>query len=120
MVDCFERKILRRIYGPMNDDGEWRIRYNTELYRLYQDSKLSNFIKLQRLSWAGHVQRMPESRIPKKILEGNPGGKRPVGKPRTRWGYKRCQPDTKNQELEKTCGGPFRLEDSGGGGQGST
>jgi len=30
-----ERKILRRIYGPVIDKGEWRIRTNQELYQLY-------------------------------------------------------------------------------------
>ena len=24
----FERKILRAIFGPTNDNGEWRIKYN--------------------------------------------------------------------------------------------
>jgi hypothetical protein len=33
---------------------------------------------------AGHVQRMEGKRIPKRILESNFIGKRPVGKPRKR------------------------------------
>lgn len=41
MLDCFERKILRKIFGPVMDGGAWRIRYNHELYQLYQEPKLS-------------------------------------------------------------------------------
>jgi hypothetical protein len=36
----------------------WRIRYNKEIYTLYGDPELSTVIKLRRLQWAGHVQRM--------------------------------------------------------------
>jgi hypothetical protein len=41
-------------------------------------------IKLKRLQWAGHVQRMEGKRIPKRILESKFIGKRLVGKPRKR------------------------------------
>jgi hypothetical protein len=36
-LSIFERKILRRMYGPVQDNGQWRIRYNKELYELYGD-----------------------------------------------------------------------------------
>jgi len=36
-LGVFERKILRAIFGPTNDNGEWRIRYNNELYTLYKE-----------------------------------------------------------------------------------
>jgi hypothetical protein len=39
-VSTFERKILRRIYGPVQDNGQWRIRYNKELYELYCEPDL--------------------------------------------------------------------------------
>jgi len=42
-------------------------------------------IKIQRLGWAGHIIRMEEERIPKKVLNGNFYTTRPVGRPRTRW-----------------------------------
>ncbi|KMQ89730.1 endonuclease-reverse transcriptase [Lasius niger] len=41
--------------------------------------------KAERLQWGGHIQRIQDGRIPQKILEGQPGGKRPVGKPRAKW-----------------------------------
>jgi hypothetical protein len=39
-LSTFERKILRRIYGPVQDNGQWRIRYNKELYELYCETDL--------------------------------------------------------------------------------
>jgi hypothetical protein len=32
-LKIFERRILRRAYGPINGGGMWRIRYNNELYK---------------------------------------------------------------------------------------
>ena len=48
---------LRRIYGPVKDRGIRKIRYNGELYKLYDDIALSTLIRLKRLKWAGHVGR---------------------------------------------------------------
>jgi len=42
-------------------------------------------IKIRRLEWAGHIIRMEEERIPKKVLNGNFHTTRLVGRPRTRW-----------------------------------
>ena len=42
-------------------------------------------IKIRRLEWAGHIIRMEEERIPKKVLNGNFHTTRTVGRPRTRW-----------------------------------
>ena len=42
-------------------------------------------IKSRRLSWAGHVACMEENRTAKRIMVGNPKGKRPLGRPRRRW-----------------------------------
>lgn len=84
-LESFERKVLRRIFGPVCDNGEWRIRYNQELYDLYEDPNISKEIKTGRLRWAGHIQRMSEGDIPKRIMDGAPGGRRRVGRPKLRW-----------------------------------
>ena len=81
----FERKILRRIYRPTQEGGCWRPRWNNELYSLYKEPNIVDDIKFRRLRWAGHIIRMEEQRIPKKVLNGNFHTVRPVGRPRTRW-----------------------------------
>jgi hypothetical protein len=40
--------------------------------------------KSRRIRWTGHVARMGEKRKAKRILVGNPEGKRPLGRPRRR------------------------------------
>jgi len=58
ILRVFERKILRAIFGPTNDNGEWRIKYNNELYTLYKETDIVTYTKINRLKWAGHVIRM--------------------------------------------------------------
>ena len=52
-LGVFERKILRRIYGPICEEATWRSRYNEELYCLYE-TDLVTTIKIARLRRAGH------------------------------------------------------------------
>jgi hypothetical protein len=40
-IDSFERKILRKIFGPTQSKGVWRIRYSDEIYKTYKDVTLS-------------------------------------------------------------------------------
>ena len=42
-------------------------------------------ILLKRLQWAGHVYRMQDQRIPKKIMNATFDGKRSQGRPKNRW-----------------------------------
>jgi hypothetical protein len=42
-------------------------------------------IKSRRIRWAGHVARTVEKMNAYRILVGNPGGKRPLGRPRHKW-----------------------------------
>jgi hypothetical protein len=82
----FERRILRKIFGPaQNKDGFWRIRMNHELNDLIKNADTVRFVKSKRMAWPGHVMRMEEKRIPKRILEWKPVGRRNRGRPRKRW-----------------------------------
>ena len=69
----FERKILRKIYGPtQNPDGTWRIKTNDELRHRMEQEDIIKFIKSQRLRWAAHVMRMENTRTTRKITEWTP------------------------------------------------
>ena len=46
---------------------------------------ITETIRLNRLRWFGHVQRMEENRIPKSVLYMNLETKRLRGRPRNRW-----------------------------------
>jgi hypothetical protein len=67
MMDGFERKILRRIIGPVNENGRWRRRYNKELYSIYKEPMVTDIVRSARLRWAGHVVRMNDNEPPKKL-----------------------------------------------------
>jgi len=69
MLSTFERKILRRIYGPTQEGVCWRPRWNNELYSLYKEPNIVEDIEFRRLGCAGYVIRMEEQRIPKKGLK---------------------------------------------------
>jgi hypothetical protein len=47
----FERKVLRKILGPTNENGIWRIKTNLELDKIIKHKNIINFIKAQRLGW---------------------------------------------------------------------
>ncbi|KAJ4433382.1 hypothetical protein ANN_15641 [Periplaneta americana] len=81
----FERKILRRIFGPVSDHQGWRIRSNNELLNLIGGQDVVKFMKAQRLRWLGHVNRMPETRTPIKMLKGRLYNRRRKGRPKLRW-----------------------------------
>lgn len=56
-LQVFERRILRRFYGPRNDThtGECRKRHNCDLEELSKRSDIAKEIENRRLTWAGHA-----------------------------------------------------------------
>jgi hypothetical protein len=52
----------------VHSDGEWKIRTNRELEELNKGKYIVKWIKGQRISWLGHLERMEEDRMPKKSL----------------------------------------------------
>jgi len=82
----FERKVLRKIFGPTKErDGTWRIKTNEELNKLIRHKNNINYIKTKRLSWFGHLHRMSEERMVKKVYKWKPMLTRPLGRPKNRW-----------------------------------
>ena len=41
MFNAFDRKVLRKICGPVLVNGEWWNRYNHEIYNLYKEMELT-------------------------------------------------------------------------------
>jgi len=81
-----------------------RVLQRNQLDKLIKHKNIVNHIKAQRLSWFGHIQRMPDKRTVKKIFKWNPLTKRSQGRPKYRWedNIKQdiCQMKVKNW---KTC-----------------
>jgi hypothetical protein len=86
-LNIFERKVFRRILGPVydNEKENWRILTNKEIYARVKRPTLIETIRLNRLRWFGHVQRIEGNRIPKRVLYMNIGTTRLKGRPRNRW-----------------------------------
>jgi hypothetical protein len=74
----FERKILRRIFGPTKENQICRIKTNEELDKLIKHKNIVNCIKAQRL-------RIPDTRTVRKIFKWKPLTKRSQGRPKYRW-----------------------------------
>jgi hypothetical protein len=77
--------ITRKIYGPEMENNIWRIRYNEEINTLLKGEDIVRFIKSQRIRYLGHVERMEDNVMPKRMLKGRLYSKRRKGRPRMRW-----------------------------------
>jgi len=58
---------------------------NDELDELIRHKDIINYIKAQRLSWLGHLHRMPEERMVKRVYKWKPVLTQPLGRPKNRW-----------------------------------
>ncbi|PRD32887.1 UNVERIFIED_CONTAM: hypothetical protein NCL1_19112 [Trichonephila clavipes] len=70
-ISIYERKILRFIFGGIQEKGTWR-RSNLELYHSYKESDIVNFIKMQLIKWLGHVVKMNKDHTTKKVFNSRP------------------------------------------------
>jgi hypothetical protein len=82
-IKTCERKILRRIYRPVEEQAIQRITTNQELQELYKDLDIAVDIKKKRLKWTGHLDRMDHGRVVRNIL-GNKLKERGIKRPRLR------------------------------------
>uniref|UniRef100_A0A8D8QQ80 Uncharacterized protein n=1 Tax=Cacopsylla melanoneura TaxID=428564 RepID=A0A8D8QQ80_9HEMI len=63
---------------------KYRIR-NEEIRRTVQEVSMEEKIMKRRLRWHGHLQRMENERLPKKMYNLRIEGNRPKGRPRYRY-----------------------------------
>ena len=67
------------------EKGEWKSRTNQELDEMSKGENIVRWIKGQRISWLGHLERMEEDRMSKKIFTQELEGTRRRGRPRKGW-----------------------------------
>jgi hypothetical protein len=62
-----------------------RISYNEELNTSLKGEDIVRFIKSQRIRCLGHVERIEDNAMPKRMLKGRLYSRRRKGRPRLRW-----------------------------------
>ena len=62
-----------------------KIRNNIIKQKMNVKRSLLEDIKTKQLKRYGHVQRMEEGRLPKKVMECSPPGRRKLGRPKLTW-----------------------------------
>jgi hypothetical protein len=68
----FERKVLRRMNGGIKVNKNWKKGYNKELMQPFGDLDILSFVRISRLNWSGHVNRMDSTRTVSQIFNSNP------------------------------------------------
>jgi hypothetical protein len=61
------------------------MRTNEELKELYKKPDIVAEIRSRRIGWLGHMIRMENGHMVKKVFKEKPGGRRGQGRPRLRW-----------------------------------
>ena len=63
-------KCIQEFYAQhmTNEKENWRILTNKEIYASVKNPTITETIRLNRLRWFGHVQRMEGNRITKRVL----------------------------------------------------
>ena len=79
--------------------------------KLIEVADTVRFVKVQRIKWLGHIQRMDRARPPGKLLDWRPMGTRLVGRPRQRW-QEDVMEDLKKPKF-KTVRRQLRIEELG-------
>ena len=80
-VQASEVRFLRRIEGVT----QFNKVHSSETRKSLNIESLPLGIERSQFRWFGHVSRMLQERLPKQALLSKANGRRPVGRPRTRW-----------------------------------
>jgi hypothetical protein len=63
MIDYFERKTHKIIFGPTQVKGVWGIRNIVEINTSYDNVLLSPSLRQRRLRWTSHIVKAADSLI---------------------------------------------------------
>ena len=80
-IQAAEMSFLRRVAGRSLRD---RVRSSVTREELRVEPLLLH-IERSQLRWLGHLFRMPPGRLPREVFQARLTGRRPRGRPRTRW-----------------------------------
>jgi hypothetical protein len=92
-----EMKFPREILGKTRRE---KIK-NDDIREQLKVDDIINDIERNRLQWYGHVMRMADERIPRRTLEMKLRGRRPRGRPSTRW-MDQVMRDVEKREMKWT------------------
>ena len=73
----FERKVLRKIFDPVQVADDFFLRSNGELSKLLNNIAIVQLIKIQWLRWLGHVLRMEENAPARWVSVGRKKSRKP-------------------------------------------
>jgi hypothetical protein len=90
-IQAMEMKFLRGILGKTRRD-----KIRNDIRKQLKVDDIKHDMERNRLKLYSHVMCMADERIPKKMLEMKSRGRRPRGRPRTRW-MDQVKRDTENR-----------------------
>ena len=80
IIEAAEMRFLRPMAGyTLWDKTSSDIREQLGIFNI--SDKLTQY----KINWREHIQRMDDNRLPKKLLNYKPEGRRNIGRPLTRW-----------------------------------
>jgi hypothetical protein len=95
---AIERKALRRMFGEVTANENWREQCNKELLQLFGDLDILPYARIIWLNWIGHVNRMYSKRKVSQSFNNNSHWIRLRGRPKKM--VKLCKKCIKNCRLK--------------------
>jgi hypothetical protein len=83
-----------------------------EIDKLIEGADIVRFIKVQRIKWMGHIQRMDQATPSRKLFVGRRMRNRSVGRPRQRW-QEEVMDDLKKLKVKNWKETQLRIEELG-------
>lgn len=108
-IRSFHRRCVRIMCGITIMEMLERNIHHTALEKKLNVKNILNVLRTRRLQWAGHVYRMPETRLPRRFLTSWVPHSRPVGRPYFTYGHG-LECDLKEAGLNKKGWGKLAMD----------